>query len=269
MTFEGSQAWHDPAHCDLLSDAPENGYGNVVENCQTCYAYRADNPIRIEGACNLCNPNPFEGACYLLGEDTGSGNGRDKYLMSVPQCSALSRTCSPCFPPRTIVKLNVGGMFFDVLRTTLTSQKDSMLEAMFSEHVDKDDSGRYFIRTNSVILDRRADFVDKDDGGRYFFDRDGEMFKFVLSFLRAPHAFTLEGISHRDTLRVLEEFDYFQLPTIFHGAQQPPSESVDLQVSNDDSSSSVVEGGTQTLHQSYSWSWFRIGDSSHAKWLNM
>jgi hypothetical protein len=94
--------------------------------------------------------------------------------------------------PSTILKLNVGGMCFDVSRTTLTSQKDSMLEAMFS--------GRHN--------------ADKDDSGRYFIDRDGDMFKYVLCFLRAPHAFTLEGISHRDTLRVREEFEYFQLPFI-------------------------------------------------------
>lgn len=44
----------------------------------------------------------------------------------------------------SIVKLNVGGSFFDTSRTTLTSQKDSMLEAMFSgrHNVDKDDTGR-------------------------------------------------------------------------------------------------------------------------------
>jgi hypothetical protein len=105
--------------------------------------------------------------------------------------------------PSTIVKLNIGGMCFDVLRTTLTSQKDSMLEAMFSgcHHT-----------------------VDKDDNGRYFIDRDGDMFKYVLCFLRAPHVFTLEGLSRRDTLRVREEFEYFQLPTVYHSARLPPSD---------------------------------------------
>jgi hypothetical protein len=77
-------------------------------------------------------------------------------------------------------------------RHTLTSQKDSTLEALFS--------GRHF--------------VEKDDSGRYFIDRDGDMFKYVLCFLRAPHKFTLEGLSPRDILRVREEFEYFQLPSV-------------------------------------------------------
>lgn len=69
----------------------------------------------------------------------------------------------------SIVKLNVGGTLFDTSRTTLTYQKGSMLEAMFS--------GRHK--------------VDKDDCGRYFLDRDGDTFKYVLAFLRCSICFVI------------------------------------------------------------------------------
>ena len=90
----------------------------------------------------------------------------------------------------SIVKLNVGGSFFDTSRTTLTSQKDSMLDAMFS--------GRHN--------------VDKDDTGRYFLDRDGRTFEYVLAYLRSPHTFTLEGLSAREVVSLRAECEYFQLP---------------------------------------------------------
>eukprot|EP01126_Amoeba_proteus_P042509 TRINITY_DN4621_c0_g1_i2.p2 TRINITY_DN4621_c0_g1~~TRINITY_DN4621_c0_g1_i2.p2 ORF type:complete len:189 (+),score=65.07 TRINITY_DN4621_c0_g1_i2:71-568(+) len=61
-----------------------------------------------------------------------------------------------------IIELNVGGTVVETTRTTLTSVSDSMLAAMFS--------GRHELK--------------KDNQGRYFLDRDPEVFKYVLSFLR-------------------------------------------------------------------------------------
>ncbi|KAL6065278.1 BTB/POZ domain-containing protein kctd6 [Balamuthia mandrillaris] len=60
-----------------------------------------------------------------------------------------------------VVDLNVGGTFYSTTRTTLC-RFDSMLRSMFSR--------RYSIQ-------RAAD-------NRVFIDRDGELFKFVLQFLR-------------------------------------------------------------------------------------
>lgn len=60
-----------------------------------------------------------------------------------------------------VVDLNVGGMLYSTTRTTLL-RYDSMLAAMFS--------GRHELK-------RRAD-------GRVFIDRDGELFKYVLQYLR-------------------------------------------------------------------------------------
>jgi nitrate/nitrite-specific signal transduction histidine kinase len=60
------------------------------------------------------------------------------------------------------VKLDVGGVHFTTSVTTLMTEPDSMLAAMFS--------GRHEL--------------EKDDDGRVFIDRDGELFKYVLQFLR-------------------------------------------------------------------------------------
>jgi hypothetical protein len=87
------------------------------------------------------------------------------------------------------IKLDVGGIAYTTLRTTLTSVPGSMLEAMFS--------GRHA--------------VEEDDEGRVFIDRDGSAFKLVLEFLRSPATFTLEGLSKREVVAVVVEFEYFGL----------------------------------------------------------
>jgi hypothetical protein len=60
------------------------------------------------------------------------------------------------------VKLDVGGVHFTTSLTTLMTEPESMLAAMFS--------GRHEL--------------EKDDDGRVFIDRDGELFKYVLQYLR-------------------------------------------------------------------------------------
>jgi hypothetical protein len=141
---------------------------------------------RLDGvACEVQLLRTYEsGACW----DIEYLDGTTEEAVPVAELVMKEKAAAPS----TIVKLNVGGTCFDVSRTTLMSQKDSMLEAMFS--------GRH-----NVV-------VDKDDSGRYFIDRDGDMFKYVLCFLRAPHTFTLEGLSPRDTQRAREELEYFQFP---------------------------------------------------------
>jgi hypothetical protein len=62
----------------------------------------------------------------------------------------------------TKVKLDVGGIYFTTSVTTLLSEPDSMLAAMFS--------GRHEL--------------EKDDDDRVFIDRDGKLFKYVIQYLR-------------------------------------------------------------------------------------
>lgn len=73
-----------------------------------------------------------------------------------------------------IIDLNVGGTYYSTTLDTLRSDPDSMLCAMFSGRVG----------------------VLRDKDQRYFIDRDGGLFKHVLSFLRFIAFFILRSFSH-------------------------------------------------------------------------
>eukprot|EP00916_Digyalum_oweni_P023908 GHVL01039586.1.p1 GENE.GHVL01039586.1~~GHVL01039586.1.p1 ORF type:complete len:320 (+),score=79.04 GHVL01039586.1:55-1014(+) len=66
----------------------------------------------------------------------------------------------------TMVDLNVGGIIFETSRHTLVQQAGSYLEALLS--------GRHKI--------------SRDRQGRVFIDRDSELFRIILNFLRNPEA---------------------------------------------------------------------------------
>lgn len=87
-----------------------------------------------------------------------------------------------------IVILNVGGVLHTTTRETLTRCPDSMLTAMFS--------GKY----TSPALDLN---------GHYFVDRDGELFKYVLNFLRTNRLCLPADFRDFDALEA--EADFFQL----------------------------------------------------------
>ena len=61
-----------------------------------------------------------------------------------------------------IIALNVGGTFYTTSLSTMLKYSDSMLARMFS--------GQWRSRV--------------DDNGRFFIDADGELFKYVMNFLR-------------------------------------------------------------------------------------
>jgi len=62
------------------------------------------------------------------------------------------------------IKLDVGGHTFVTSKTTLTSVTDTYLEAMFS--------GRFLLIADAM--------------GAYFIDRNGDLFRHILSYLRDP-----------------------------------------------------------------------------------
>ncbi|PFH37847.1 kelch repeat and K+ channel tetramerization domain containing protein [Besnoitia besnoiti] len=64
----------------------------------------------------------------------------------------------------TVVDLNVGGVVFEASRHTLVQQPGSFLESLLS--------GRHH--------------VSRDKQGRIFLDRDSELFRIILNFLRNP-----------------------------------------------------------------------------------
>ncbi|XP_019614121.1 PREDICTED: BTB/POZ domain-containing protein KCTD7-like [Branchiostoma belcheri] len=84
----------------------------------------------------------------------------DNGAIRPPRYEYLDEECHDKFPE--VINLNVGGVHFTTLLSTLRSQKDSMLAGMFS--------GRHKIQ--------------RDEDGRYFIDRDGALFTYILAWLR-------------------------------------------------------------------------------------
>ncbi|GJQ08905.1 hypothetical protein GpartN1_g696.t1 [Galdieria partita] len=92
--------------------------------------------------------------------------------------------------PSSVVKLNVGGKYFETTVDTLTKYSDSMLSAWFS--------GKYSMQ--------------KDDNGYIFLDRDGDRFRHILNYLRCGTIHIGEDI--RLLGEILEEAEYFGLQSL-------------------------------------------------------
>ena len=90
-----------------------------------------------------------------------------------------------------VITLNVGGTRYTTTLSTLTKYPDSMLGVMFS--------GRH-------------DLPQQEDGS-YFIDRDGEVFKHILMYLRDRNLCLSLFPTFSDTtlIQIKAEFEYFQL----------------------------------------------------------
>ena len=122
-----------------------------------------------------------------------------------------------------IMRLNVGGMIYTTSRSTLCKYPDSMLGAMFG--------GKF-----EMIY---------DDAGCAFIDRDGDMFRHVLNFLRTGRLLLSKEFNDFDLLEV--EADFYQI--------QPLSNSVMEQKPSMDGRNTILELYTKTK---LCWEW---GDS--------
>ncbi|XP_042190366.1 BTB/POZ domain-containing protein KCTD21-like [Callorhinchus milii] len=85
------------------------------------------------------------------------------------------------------VTLNVGGRLYSTSLTTLTRYPESMLGSMFSGAMP----------------------TSSDSQGNYFIDRDGEMFRYILNFLRNSHLDLPVDFQELDLLK--READFFQI----------------------------------------------------------
>ncbi|XP_070571149.1 BTB/POZ domain-containing protein KCTD6-like [Ptychodera flava] len=91
-------------------------------------------------------------------------------------------------PPKDeIVNLNVGGTLYTTTRSTLTRHADSMLGAMFSGRIPS----------------------LRDSDGNYFIDRNGDMFKYILEFLRNSSLHLPEDFKNLAALSA--EADFYQI----------------------------------------------------------
>ena len=87
-----------------------------------------------------------------------------------------------------LIELNVGGSVYTTLRKTLLSENGSLFHDL--------------LVTNSI------EFL-KDSNGRIFIDRDGNLFKYVLDYLRNKNSVSLD--TNVDKLKLKGEADYFKL----------------------------------------------------------
>eukprot|EP00123_Amoebidium_parasiticum_P020999 comp59904_c0_seq1/m.47862 comp59904_c0_seq1/g.47862 ORF comp59904_c0_seq1/g.47862 comp59904_c0_seq1/m.47862 type:complete len:467 (-) comp59904_c0_seq1:45-1445(-) len=90
--------------------------------------------------------------------------------------------------PNDSIKLDVGGVKYRSTRSTLTNIRGTMLEAMFS--------GRHP--------------VNEDEDGHVYLDADGQMFSYILSYLRHRQDDVLPG-SEQKRKRLLREAEYFNI----------------------------------------------------------
>ncbi|EUD67734.1 hypothetical protein C922_01923 [Plasmodium inui San Antonio 1] len=97
----------------------------------------------------------------------------------------------------TMIDINVGGAVFETSRHTLTQQKDSFIEKLLS--------GRYH--------------VTRDKQGRIFLDRDSELFRIILNFLRNPLTVPIpKDLSESEALLKEAEFygiKFLPFPLVF------------------------------------------------------
>lgn len=90
------------------------------------------------------------------------------------------------------VTLNVGGSLYTTTRGTLTRFPNSMLGAIFK-----------YVGPVAIT---------KDEHGRVFIDRDGELFRHVLNYLRRGYLVLPEGFNELDMLA--DEATFYELPKL-------------------------------------------------------
>lgn len=90
-----------------------------------------------------------------------------------------------------VITLNVGGVLYTTTRSTLSKYPDSMIGAMFNGQ---------FVPTNF------------DQQGNYFIDRDGDIFRIILNFLRSGRLCLPQSFKDYDLLEA--EVDYYQIPAL-------------------------------------------------------
>lgn len=93
------------------------------------------------------------------------------------------------------ISLNVGGVRYTTSMSTLTRYPDSMLGRMFGGDLPT--------------------AMDKD--GAYFIDRDGQLFRFVLNFLRCDELGLPEDFKELDLLK--KEVDFYQISAMMEALE--------------------------------------------------
>ena len=121
---------------------------------------------------------------------------------------------------KNFIRINVGGSLFSTLRSTLTKEPDSMLARIINTTVP----------------------TDTDHDGNIFIDRNGDIFKIIINFLRTGNL-RIEG-SGWSKEELEEEAEYFMLQSLLHAIRRGPKDDGvrDLIIVNIGPSQGVVKG---------------------------
>lgn len=95
-----------------------------------------------------------------------------------------------------IVKLNVGGVVYLTTRATLSKYPHSMIGAMFNGSMS----------------------TAVDENGCHFIDRDGELFKYILNFLRSSRLSLPKDFKDLDQLG--DEADFYQIAPLIDAIEK-------------------------------------------------
>ena len=107
-----------------------------------------------------------------------------------------------------IVTLNVGGYIYTTSRSTLTNYSDSMLGAMFSGRME----------------------TSKDKDGNYWIDANGQIFRYVLDYLRR-HTLVLPS-DFKDFDLLEAEVGFYQLQDLIGAIQSRRRECAEKTAAN-------------------------------------
>jgi hypothetical protein len=98
-----------------------------------------------------------------------------------------------------IIKLNIGGIRYETTLDTLERDNKSMLASMFS--------GKYKLKTC--------------DDGYHFIDRNGNLFNYIIKFLRDGNI-NLDGLSYREINDILDEANYYNMDSLINFIENDP-----------------------------------------------
>lgn len=97
-----------------------------------------------------------------------------------------------------IVQLNIGGTSYTTTKQTLHREPESLLPKLFEPNG----------------LERYSDVIGVLPDGTYFVDRDGELFAYILDYLRTGKLLLPDNF--KDTARLREEVLFYQLEDLNH-----------------------------------------------------
>ena len=145
----------------------------------------------------------------------------DSITLQKPSPSPTSTPCictqtipiqelSTCYISCTLINLNIGGKYFSTTYETLTRQPSSKLAKLFIGLIpcsEIHDIGTKFGRLEYTGQSKNTALQCID--GRFFIDRNGDLFIYILDYLRGSCC--LDGLSLKDLNLLLIEARYYTL----------------------------------------------------------